>query len=95
MHHARSHLFLAGTGRYVRTKPKYDIDYYFNKMLAVWMRRQEEVRAIIQPSPAESRVGNGTIALPSGLVVPFNVVYAQMAPTFIVHGERDGKLRSD
>jgi POT family proton-dependent oligopeptide transporter len=40
----------------------------------------------IQSSPAESKVGVGTIALLSGLVVPFNVAYAQMATTFIVQG---------
>lgn len=32
------------------------------------------------------RVGIGTIALLSGLVVPFNVAYSQMATTFIVQG---------
>lgn len=40
----------------------------------------------IQSSQAESKVGVGTIALLSGLVVPFNVAYAQMATTFIVQG---------
>lgn len=33
-----------------------------------------------------ARVGIGTIALLSGLVVPFNVAYSQMATTFIVQG---------
>ena len=41
---------------------------------------------MIHPSPSESKVGIGTIALVSALVVPFNVAYAQMATTFIVQG---------
>ena len=40
----------------------------------------------IQTGPAESKVGVGTIVILSGLVVPFNVAYAQMATTFIVQG---------
>lgn len=40
----------------------------------------------IQSGPEESKVGVGTIVILSGLVVPFNVAYAQMATTFIVQG---------
>jgi len=54
-------------------------------------RAKRDRQLVIQPSRssgclAEGRVGIGTIALLSGLVVPFNVAYAQMATTFIVQG---------
>ena len=53
--------------------------------------RSKRDRFAMQPSKSSSvgeggRVGIGTIALLSGLVVPFNVAYAQMATTFIVQG---------
>ncbi|KAL3789084.1 hypothetical protein ACHAW5_009823 [Stephanodiscus triporus] len=53
-------------------------------------RSKRDRYPVIQPSRssclAEGRVGIGTIALLSSLVVPFNVAYAQMATTFIVQG---------
>lgn len=85
-------LFGAGTGKYVRPKPKHDASYFVNEVLTAagccGKRRSKRARggAVIQPSPSESKVGIGTIALLSGLVVPFNVAYAQMATTFIVQG---------
>lgn len=48
--------------------------------------KNDRIAMNIQSSQAESKVGIGTIALLSGLVVPFNVAYAQMATTFIVQG---------
>ncbi|KAL7549123.1 hypothetical protein ACHAWF_012391 [Thalassiosira exigua] len=83
-------LFVAGTGRYVRPRPKHDVAYYAHEALA-WCgcggRRSKRHRATrIQPSPGESKVGVGTVALLSGLVVPFNVAYAQMSTSFIVQG---------
>jgi len=52
-------------------------------------RSKRDHQLVIQPSRssgclAEGRVGIGTIALLSGLVVPF--AYAQVATTFIVQG---------
>ena len=48
--------------------------------------KQDRMAMNIQSSSSESKVGVGTIAILSGLVVPFNVAYAQMATTFIVQG---------
>jgi len=83
-------LFWMGTARYVKPKPKHDASYVVHEMLAVCgcggKRRSKRERLVIQPSPAESKVGVGTIIMLSGLVVPFNVAYAQMATTFIVQG---------
>ena len=80
--------FAAGTGKYVMPKPKHDIaDIVATVSAAIGcgkLRRSQRTR--IQPSPSESKVGIGTIALVSALVVPFNVAYAQMATTFIVQG---------
>jgi len=84
-------LFGAGTGRYVRPKPKHDVKYCVNEMLAVCgcgTRRSKRDRDLIniQPSPMESKVGISTILMLSSLVAPFNVTYAQMSTTFIVQG---------
>lgn len=82
-------LFAAGTGRYVKPKPKHDASYVFHEMMVACgcdKRRSKRDRLVIQPSPTESKVGIGTIARLSSLVVPFNVAYAQMATTFIVQG---------
>ena len=82
--------FVAGTGRYVKPKPKHDARYLLHEMLAVCgcdkQHRSKRDKIQIQPSPSESKVGVGTIVLLSGLIVPFNVAYAQMATTFIVQG---------
>mmetsp|Transcript_35744 Transcript_35744/g.58235 ORF Transcript_35744/g.58235 Transcript_35744/m.58235 type:complete len:744 (+) Transcript_35744:68-2299(+) len=84
-------LFVSGTSRYVRPKPKHDVGYFVHEMVAACgcggKRREKRDRALnIQPSPTESKVGIGSIFMLSGLVVPFNVAYAQMSTTFIVQG---------
>lgn len=86
-------LFFSGSGRYVKPKPKHDIKYCVNEMMAVCgcngQRRSKRDRGglvNIQPSPTESKVGISTILMLSSLVVPFNVTYAQMSTTFIVQG---------
>lgn len=84
-------LFTAGTGRYVRPKPKHDLKYCANEVLAACgcsgkRRSKRDHGLIIQPSPSESKVGISTILMLSSLVVPFNVTYAQMSTTFIVQG---------
>eukprot|EP00970_Alexandrium_tamarense_P016718 scaffold7192_cov203-Alexandrium_tamarense.AAC.4 len=82
-------LFSAGTGKYVKPKPKHDIHYVTTGVLEACgcgKTRRSQRERMIHPSPSESKVGIGTIALVSALVVPFNVAYAQMATTFIVQG---------
>lgn len=93
-------LFVAGTGRYVRPKPMHDIGAMICNAFDGgwwWRKRSQSSKhcriGIIQPSQPcketcmdDARVGIGTIALLSGLVVPFNVAYSQMATTFIVQG---------
>ena len=87
-------LFLFGTPRYVRPRPKHDASWVVHEMLNACgcgrTRRSKRDKSnkmmMIQPNPMESKVGIGTIAMLSGLVVPFNVAYAQMATTFIVQG---------
>jgi len=87
-------LFVSGTSLYVRPKPKHDVSFFFHETLAYCgcggSRRSKRDRNSsminIQPSPSDSRVGILTIAMLSGLVVPFNVAYAQMSTTFIVQG---------
>ena len=89
-------LFVVGTGRYVRPKPKHDVSWFINEMLIVCgcsgsngRRSKRDRESMIQSSPKStesSKVGIGTILMLSGLVVPFNVAYAQMATTFIVQG---------
>jgi POT family proton-dependent oligopeptide transporter len=93
-------LFGAGTGRYVRPRPAYDVGRLVCDAMSsrgcggrgrTTTSRSKRDRFPIQPSKSSSvgegsRVGIGTIALLSGLVVPFNVAYAQMATTFIVQG---------
>ena len=54
-------------------------------------RSKRDCQLVIQPSRssgclAEGQVGIGTITLLSGLVVPFNVAYTQIAMAFIVQG---------
>lgn len=81
----------------MKPKPKHDVSYYLLKMLTICgcggeqprrtkRDRVESSMMMIQPNPNESKVGIGTVLMLSGLVVPFNVAYAQMATTFIVQG---------
>jgi len=82
-------LFVSGTSRYVRPKPKHDAGYFVREIAAYCgggRRSKRDRDARIQPSPTESKVGIVTILRLSGLVVPFNVAYAQMSTTFIVQG---------
>ncbi|KAL3803031.1 hypothetical protein ACHAWO_003830 [Cyclotella atomus] len=89
-------LFVAGGGKYVKPKPKQDLHLVLSEVGNAVMRccgrqsssgrRTTQKYSRIQPSTSESKVGIGTIALVSGLVVPFNVAYAQMATTFILQG---------
>ena len=84
-------MFALGSSKYVKPKPKHEIN---TSILGVcecgnW-RRDQKARAaaavLIQPSLSKTKVGIGTIAMVSALVIPFNVAYAQMATTFIVQG---------
>jgi dipeptide/tripeptide permease len=81
-------LFAAGSAKYVKPKPKHDLHYVMTEISkAVGLnksRRSKKHR--MQSNPSDSKVGIGTIALVSGLVVPFNVAYAQMATSFILQG---------
>ncbi|KAL7485725.1 hypothetical protein ACHAW6_011331 [Cyclotella cf. meneghiniana] len=82
-------LFAAGNTKYVKPKPKHDLQYVLSetaKAIGCGKKNRRSQKHKIQSSPSESKVGIGTIALVSGLVIPFNVAYAQMATTFILQG---------
>ena len=64
-------LFVAGTPRYVRSKPQHQI----------WQRRQQQQAPI-----TKSSFRFMTIFSICFLIIPFAVVYSQMATTFIVQG---------
>jgi POT family proton-dependent oligopeptide transporter len=69
-------LFMAGGGTYVKPKPKHDLRYVVDevkKAIGCGKGRRSQKHRIQSVSASDSKVGIGTIALVSGLVVPFNV----------------------
>jgi POT family proton-dependent oligopeptide transporter len=83
-------LFVAGSHKYVKPRPKHDLRYVLEESVKIakscWGSNFHCRRSKKQLANSDSKVGIGTIALVSGLVVPFNVAYAQMATTFILQG---------
>lgn len=92
-------LFLSGTTRYIRPKPKHDLGYFVRKICGEEGRRSKRSRSnnannnhhgiLIQSNPSAtqtSKVGVFTILRLSLLIVPFNIAYSQMATTFILQG---------
>jgi len=82
--------FVAGSSKYVKPRPKHDVRYVISE-ISKWIGCGEKNRGSkqkhrINTNPTTNQVGIGTITLVSGLVVPFNVAYAQMATTFILQG---------
>jgi len=72
-------LFLAGTPRFVRSRPSFHLSDLFGK-------KKKKVSPVYAINNTGDKIPLSTIVRVSLLVVPFNIAYSQMATTFIVQG---------
>jgi POT family proton-dependent oligopeptide transporter len=68
--------FASGTSRYVRNKPKH----------AFWEKKRKTKKKKVLKAAPSSSVGLSSIFRICCLIIPFSIVYSQMATTFIVQG---------
>lgn len=85
-------LFLLGGGKYVKPVPRHDVGYWMREVGELCCggsgrrRQRDKIMQQQQQQQQSDKVGIGTVALLSSLIIPFNIAYAQMATTFIVQG---------